>query len=105
MKKVIVKKMIKSEISINEVNKNQIIVGYFNDCVKGWFKLQKLHHRPKSQWQWCGLESTNEWCSPHAGSIEEAIEQFASEHKNEVYVFDSFDEFLEEFPALVESKK
>lgn len=105
MKRVVIEKPDETVIDLSKVTKEHIIIGYFNDCVEGWFKLQKQYNCPSPQWQWCGLENTNDWCSPCADSIEKAIKQFATEYKNEVYIFDTFEQFLEEFPALVKSKK
>jgi hypothetical protein len=108
MKKVVIQKPVESVIDLNGVHEGQIIIGYFEGYAKSWHKLSQIYGDFSGmRFQWCGLLDTCDWCSPAVSSITKAVKNFINikETKNEVYVFDTFDQFLEEFPALVKSKK
>jgi hypothetical protein len=124
MKKVIIKTPVETVINPEQTSEEQIIIGYFNNecltcCNKKcltrcnsencWDKLSKIYiGSGHLKYQWCNLEKTNGWSSLFVDvgfyTVVDATKAYLNDG-NEVYVFDSFAQFIDEFPALVKSKE
>jgi hypothetical protein len=103
MKQVVINPPIES-INLEYVNEQHIIIGY-HKATKSWDKLSKFYN-PSGQnfYQWCGLENSDYFSSSVSENIDEVSISYL--HKgNSVYIFDSFDQFIAEFPKLVKLKE
>lgn len=112
MKRVVIEKPVDVITNLDELDERQIVIGCFvgTDFI-GWHKLSKIYIDLNNNYQWCSLLNTSTWvsCSEVFGfsSVQLAVKAFltTNEYKNQVYVFDTFDQFIKEFPALVELKQ
>lgn len=101
MRKVVIQKSI---TSINDVKKDQIIVG-FSSNYRTWYKLFLVGEPIPDKYQWFSLQNSFRSFDDPLPDLIESIEHFLkASQNNEVYVFDSFEQFLEEFPALVKKQ-
>jgi hypothetical protein len=106
LKRVVIEMPVETVIRPEVVTADQIIIGRIDNY---WHKLSKFYVNRIDKFQWCSLSNSDSYagcCSEGFSNVKDAIKAFLKEHSEpKVYVFDSLDEFLSEFPTLVKSKK